>query len=655
MADNEQEILLRTLVTKFSLDESSVREVLEQTRGAKDLEKSVIVEKEREIVSELAATAEIKKGAKLAELDALARNTTDYYDRQVALARDNAEKLKEIEEHRAEDMAKIRARTEDVDGGGAGGGFFGGIASGLGRLDSAIKNILPGIGLGFIATGLSAAGTAAEIKAATDRLREYDTAGRSLASASGHGFGSGFGEAATAGIQQMHALSTGVIDEKRAASILSIFTPITSGGAGGGIQVGKLGTEAVGAGAAFGVNPEIVARTMVMLRRLDDVPIDKLGERFTELGNRAFQAGLPVVEYGDYVRTLTEQTKRYGIGLQDNMRLVDSFARELSTGIVTIQDLSRLQTSVGNVGPGNRAFAMQEMMRRGLVSGELLSKMQAAGDPAALEHLGLMISQGEEGDDLREQLMAGTAGVAKAWGEEFAPGQGAGQELLRDRFTLEMARKLGITQEGQTLAAQRALIDAAEGTRTEISKGYMKGAEGFASLEDAVKDGLKGIGMSVGEIRKFMVEFEILKDTGVRGLSNLLGGDTQDKNLRLARATIDLTVEQWEAGYLTKDEAAKAINRAGGMHPDALRLERIERTGAGGEGVDGPSFWESLFGTGDFTRKTTGPLSPAVDINLILHITKPDSVNVAVESVDPPTTPISQERGTAPSSNRPSP
>ena len=577
MAD-EQEILLRNLVTRFSLDEDSVRQVIEGVTQAKSLEKRVIVESEREVMSELAATAEIKKQKKMDELSAIEREVTAHYDRQVNAAQGNADQIKLIMERQAQDLARIKKREQEVAGvtdPDADPAGVSKITTALGGLRNAVSSILPGIGLGFVSTALTAGVMAANIAQAVDRLRAMETAGRGIAF--GAGMSGGFAPGLSGSFQTFRQMTEGQFrDPEQISALLSTFSTIQEepGTAGAGIMTQR-GLEAVGLGSAFGVNEQFVAKMMVQMRILDNIPSDQLAQKFTALGNKAFESGMTVADYGTKVLELTGMTKRYGMGVEDSERVVSSFARELQTGIVTIQDLARIQTGLANTGAGTRAFAMRQMLDRGLVSGDLQARLaEVADNPAALEHLGLMIEQNEFGDDMRAQMNQAGVGLARALGRESVPEGVTGQtrKLMEERATMMFAQQLGFTQSTQTLQAQRDLLGAAEGTREAISKGALNADRYYTDSSDAIRTGFKSIEDSVGNVGELLhATLPGIYEGATSEFQRAFGGAEAKGRIASREETrMETTLGLYQSGIINRMEATRQMLNAASMSPEAL-------------------------------------------------------------------------------------
>lgn len=506
MPGDEQDILLRTLVTRFSLDPQSVQQVIDDTRSAKEREKQIIVEEERLIRQELTASAELKRNKELRELEETERSLQRHYDRRRELAHENLEELRRIEAAHIQDQMTLDQRRQALTGGdgeqpGGGGGFMGiaGAESALGRLRNAVTTILPGIGLGFLTGAASVGFFVRELSQAADRMRVIDSLARGQMFAAGQ-FGTGFQPGFS---EQLRAIRNETMRGRtveQISDVASIFTPILAGrGEEGAAQMGGLTRQAIGLGAAYGVNEKDVGRIMVAMRRIEEIPVAQLASRFNELGNRAFRAGMTVSEYAGHVQTLTENTKRYNIGFSENERIVDMFSRELQQGLVTIQDLVRLQTGMATAPPGQRAFWVQQALQRGFLPENLARELEPlAGNAAALEQRARELYSDPTQPDAGRMISAGVALSIREFAREMAANEAPDRQALMIRRHEEtLARGAGLITGDLAPQQVQAVLDAMAGMRG-VSPGALKGAKGFADPSDAIDSGLSALRESVG-------------------------------------------------------------------------------------------------------------------------------------------------------------
>lgn len=503
---DENEVLMNKLVTRLEADESSIRETVEKVREGKKQETQAITDAEREIGLVLRAAQQQKAQALGDSLLVLEAQTRDYYDRQMRLHASGSEQLKQLEENLFADLVAIRKRSEEIgevvdptgtkEGGGV-GGQFGRAKKEIQDLHQTAMPLLRSIGLQGLAVGASWGAAFAlitsESNQAIARLREMNTLGRSQAFAAGAG-GTGFAPAFSGGLRAIRDMTEGMRSPEQIARLAAQFTPILGSGAGGGADLARMSMQAIGMGASYGVSEDIVAKTMVMFRRLEDVPIEQLGNRFHGLAEAALRAGMTVSTYSQLVSEMSENTKRYGIGVDNNMRMVSLFARELQTGIVSIQDLQRLQTAGAGAPAGNRAFWLEQAFEMGLVGQDATAAMGNLTDPIARQQRALRIQQGEYGTAAREQLRTGMMGAMTQWSQQAAGGRGLGEEDAKEMasyFYRSVADQAGFPV-GETLRAGELMQQAGMNQKT-ASQGFLDAAGGFKTAAEAIKEGMKHI------------------------------------------------------------------------------------------------------------------------------------------------------------------
>ncbi len=493
MAD-EQELTLQTLVTKFKFDRDSARATLDD-QAAAQREQSQLADDLRDLERQkLNIGLEAARQKKLQDLQETEEQLKRHYARLYEEHGVGNERRLELERKFQADMANIQRQRAMAEGGAPEVDSegrpmdnlgVGRITGALHKLDGAMKNILPGIGLGFLSAALTVGGLVANLNAAFDRMRQIDSASRSIAAGAGQ-YGTGFMPALSVEIQDIQR-HTGRKPEDIARTA-SIFTPIMGAGGSGGAQAGDLAREAIGLGSYYGISENTVAQTMVKLRQLDDIPTEKLGARFNDLAQAAMAAGRPVAEYSSDVVALTEQTKKYGIGLQDNMRLVSLFSRELQDGVVTIADLSRLKTGFASAGEGERAWAMTEMLQNNLVSGEVMRRMQAvANNPAALQMLGRRIIQ--EGGPQADELNKGVHLLAQQRADAMFGNLPEAQRNEMVPWVEEKLREMMGVLSNPSIEAAEKLKEAAL-LQKEASRGTMDANTAVVEANTAIKLGI---------------------------------------------------------------------------------------------------------------------------------------------------------------------
>lgn len=99
-------------------------------------------------------------------------------------------------------------------------------------------------------------------------------------------------------------------------------------------------------GMGSGVNPTEIATTAARLRRTLGISEEQIKSEIALLVDSAHELRIPFQDLAKWTTSLQEQTKLYGFELEDNRRLVGAFAHELDQGVIKLEDLVRVQTTL---------------------------------------------------------------------------------------------------------------------------------------------------------------------------------------------------------------------------------------------------------------------------------------------------------------------
>lgn len=550
------EVLLNQVLTQYRFDRDAARTALGEQEAAQKDQLRLQSDLQKLSQEQLGASLDAQKQKRVQALQEIEEATKRHYGRLAEEEGISAERRREIATKLEKDLDEIRRQRGRLTGDESDDALgVGRITRAFQGLDNAMRTILPGIGLGFVTAGVGLSGFVANLNQAYERMHAIGIASRSIAAGVG-GLGSGFVPALS---QELQALQhqTGRTPDQLAMTA-SAFTPILPGGEAGGTQAGVLTEQAMGLGKFYGVAENVVATTMVKLRQLDDVPTELLGDRFNDLASAARDAHRPVVDYIADVTALTEQTRRYGIGLTDNMRLVSLFSRELQDGVVSIQDLTKLQIGFAQAGEGERAFAMNQILQRGLVSGDLAGRMQAvSGNAVALQRLGQRIIQ--TGGPEAEQLNRAVHLLAEQMGQEMGRGQpSAVQAELVPYIEDKLREQFGVLSNPSIQAAE-SLKEAALGHK-QASKGLMDAGEKVGSAAEAVERGM-------GLIRDTMTPGQKAKQWWNERWENIwLGVSTAAKGTVNPSAAGE-TIDAWQRNKV-RSEMMRSLGKMGTAGPE---------------------------------------------------------------------------------------
>ena len=495
---NEDEIIER-LVVEFMVDDQKAEEAVRDSAAVLERQKDVAKEFRDLEKADFAASFDIQKDIQGRHFENQELALRAYYSRRMDLIRGNAEEERRVQQKLEEDLGRLQEKRDAVNA----------------QIDETqqksmgmsrnIGQIISGLGFGQLAGLASIAGVVAGIADATSSIREGHVVGGELAGAAGLGPEFAF---PLAGRLRTIAQVSG-IGLQQTQQIAGQFVPIAQPGEKGAASMARLTEEAGAMGLATGVDPTTIAKLMVQFRQLEQEELPDLTERFADMVKIADQANVPAGQFISWLTTANESLKMYNVSIFETANLVGRFARELTNGTMSIQQIVAGQKAVAQAPVGVQALIGEEALRGGGALAKFLrsrgatTASQAARAIRTLSEGGWITPEGnirpateeEEGEvaGYRQEAEAIVGRIIENWARQSGQ-TGFGLTDIRMAIQESMGLKLGNTE-----ASNAQLFDAIFGKDAreggemlnDASKGFLEGTRHFASAAELIERGRK--------------------------------------------------------------------------------------------------------------------------------------------------------------------
>lgn len=494
-----QDEVVSELVAKFRVDKTTLEEAAHDVSGFQERVENLNKEAARVHLEKLKASQDTSKDAYLKNLSEVELLVRAHYEKLKQIHKDSADQILKIQTDLTNDLKLIEANraavlTPNTPQNNEASGTPNLLQQLMGRAGS-LAPLLSTLGIPMLIGGtamLTATNLAKEFMKYQGQVLAMDRIGVDLSASAGQ-FGTGFGYSASKGLESLgHELA---MDPKTLAQTTSMLTPMFGlSGYSGGTQAVGMTKDIVGLSKRYGTSESDVAGIMGMYRKLDDVPVEQLAEKFNSLANAAYSASRPVAAFAKDVMQLTQLNAEYGGNLQSNIGLISLFSRELQNGVLTVQDLSRMQFGFANKDPGTQAWVANQLLSRGLIHGSAAQKLSGLSPYSMAFQARAMYedtSQGGQAD--REQMMRGIAALSEQEAERFSSSGRSprDREVMAHALNQQFASQFGGVQAG-TIKGTDALIEAMEGHK-EASKGMLQAAHATENAQSAIEEGIKSI------------------------------------------------------------------------------------------------------------------------------------------------------------------
>lgn len=493
MADQEE--IISELVAKFKVDKPTLEEAARDVSGFQERVQTLNKEASRVHLEGLKASQDTSKEAYLKNLSDVELLVKAHYERLKQIHKDNADQILKIQNDLTNDLKIIQATrnavlTPSTPENREALGQVDPLKGIMGSLGS-LAPLLSTLGVPMLIGGTSMITIQNLIKEFTHyqgQVMATNRLGYDLSAGAGQ-FGTGFGFAASKGLEELgHTLA---LDPKSLAQTAAMLTPIMGlSGAEGGVSAVNLTRDVTGLSKRYGTSESDVAGVMGMYRRLEDTPVEGLSDKFNALANAALSASRPVNAFAKDVMQLTQLNSAYGGNLEANIGLISLFSRELQNGIVTVQDLSRMQFGFANKDPGTQAWVANQLLSRGLIGGQAAAQLRGLSPVSMAYQIRDMY---ETPGPMHDAISKGIADLSEQQADRFT----GSARSPRDREVMAKAIQHQLINqfagvEGQTEKATDLMIQAMQGHK-EASKGMLEAATTTKSAQQAVEEGIKSI------------------------------------------------------------------------------------------------------------------------------------------------------------------
>lgn len=534
----------------------------------------------------LEGLVEANRESALKNLDLVEDALRKHYENRRRMAQGNSEELLKIEAQAARDMARVATERRAVEAGEAPDGTHGPSAGGaVGQILSMGRQMLSAFGLPLFA-GLSLVGFMTEMSNALNRMRAMEAASTGIARGAGQ-FDMSYSRAVGAGLRAL-TLETG-----RPFNDLSRVAGMYAGILPGGDQLGAANTAAdltrqtVGLSTTYAVPEQTVAKIIRMFNALEHVPLDQAAQRFKDVADRALALGTPVEEFMQNLIGLTELNRRYGASVENNVGMLALFSHELHTGIITIQDLNRLQFGLARADEGTRAFYVGQALERGLIGGEagdILSRV--AANPAALEYVAAGMIEDKDNNRRANEIRKGVTLLARDIAETFATGADSPQvrDAVINKFTDQILMSMGFFGQDMPQNQRRMMEDTLLGERRP-SRGPISAGTPPGTLEAAVTEGVKIMHDSQTWQTEVKTRLEMIYESIVMGFDKQLHPEFYKRGQPGYEAEVQYTAGQIQglmrlsAGDTTRAESMRSMLETRARRDIEGFIDVLERMG----------------------------------------------------------------------------